>query len=99
MQRVRTDLAEDLRFCGTLRHAETQSGVAHNPEVAGSNAAPATAEGPGNGAFRSLGGLCGCRRAGRLGFECRRLHCSLRATAGCVWAERGVSLTPEGMRR
>ena len=25
---------------------------AHNPEVAGSNPAPATAEGPGNGAFR-----------------------------------------------
>ena len=29
----------------------------------------------------------------------RRLHCSLRATAGCMSAERGVSLTPEGMRR
>ena len=26
--------------------------AAHNPEVAGSNPAPATAEGPGNGAFR-----------------------------------------------
>jgi hypothetical protein len=25
--------------------------VAHNPEVAGSNPAPATAKGPGNGAF------------------------------------------------
>ena len=30
--------------------------AAHNPEVAGSNPAPATAKGPGNGAFRSLGG-------------------------------------------
>ena len=30
--------------------------AAHNPEVAGSNPAPAIAEGPGNGAFRSLGG-------------------------------------------
>ena len=26
--------------------------AAHNPEVAGSNPAPATAKGPGNGAFR-----------------------------------------------
>jgi hypothetical protein len=26
--------------------------AAHNPEVAGSNPVPATAEGPGNGAFR-----------------------------------------------
>ncbi len=30
---------------------------AHNPEVAGSNPAPATAEGPGNGAFRFDRGL------------------------------------------
>src|SRR5205823_8988354 len=30
---------------------------AHNPEVAGSNPAPATSEGPGNGAFRFGRGL------------------------------------------
>jgi hypothetical protein len=28
--------------------------AAHNPEVAGSNPAPATSKGPGNGAFRLM---------------------------------------------
>jgi hypothetical protein len=46
--------------------------AAHNPEVAGSNPAPATAKGAGDGAFcylasdavsRSTGGFCGRRSA------------------------------------
>jgi hypothetical protein len=74
------------------------SKAAHNPEIAGSNPAPATAEGPERG-LSFTRRLCGCRRARRPGFESRRLHCSLRATGGCMSAERGVSLTPEGMRR
>jgi hypothetical protein len=34
--------------------------AAHNPEVAGSNPAPATAKGAGNGAFRLLGDAWRC---------------------------------------
>jgi hypothetical protein len=39
--------------------------AAHNPEVAGSNPAPATAKGAGNGAFRMIvPGMAGIQAAG-----------------------------------
>jgi hypothetical protein len=72
--------------------------AAHNGEVAGSILPPLVRKALETGPFAHRR-LCGCTRARRSGFESRRLDCSLQATGGCMLAKRGVSLTPEGMRR
>ena len=50
-QRLGPDLAMEPAFRRNGAAGVDSVEVAHNPEVAGSNPAPATAEGPGNGAF------------------------------------------------
>jgi hypothetical protein len=67
--------------------------AAHNPEVAGSNPAPATTKGAGNGAFRLLSEQCGCHNL-RFSVEAApgaarmlppRYRCYLRyGVTGCV---------------
>src|SRR5262245_14205171 len=54
MQPPRANLAPSLRFRRHTAEHVYRVEAAHNPEVAGSNPAPATAKGAGNGAFRSL---------------------------------------------
>jgi len=65
MQRLWRRSGSQPAFTRNTAEPVYTTGAAHNPEVAGSNPAPATGKGPGNGAFPLIDTLSGDRALAR----------------------------------